>query len=459
MLIIYMAFEAFKHKRGLTFGHEASLVTLIGFGISYAFVLSSQTEFNNLMQFSDDLFFYLCLPPIVFASGFNMQRKKFFANIRNIILFGLIGTIIAFVSFSLMTVLYRDFTGRPLTQTNGETGEETLLDLSTIEIILMCSLLCSTDVIAAVSLIKPDKQPKLFSLVFGEGITNDAVSIILFNTVVTYSRQSDKFDASSALEITISFASLGFQSIMCGIITAIFSAYLFKKVRSLTKSPVIECTMVFSIAYVCYVLAELWHISGIISLLTCSVMMANYTWYNMSTQGKQSSVVVFKFLGFLAESFVFSYLGLTFFSYQTFQWSYDLIILEMGVILIGRGLGTFGLFSLLKLCKYEKDDPKKISWKELTFIWYAGLIRGAIAFGLVLRIDSTVVNRSVIVTTCLTLVVFTTIFFGSTVGLLGKCMFGDKSEAENERAILEKVDDSSIGEDTLSRSSGSSMVH
>ena len=41
MLIIYMGFEAFKHKRGISFGHEASLVTLIGFGISYAFVLSS----------------------------------------------------------------------------------------------------------------------------------------------------------------------------------------------------------------------------------------------------------------------------------------------------------------------------------------------------------------------------------------------------------------------------------
>jgi hypothetical protein len=37
MLIIYMAFEAFKHKKNLSFGHEASLVTLIGFGISYAF--------------------------------------------------------------------------------------------------------------------------------------------------------------------------------------------------------------------------------------------------------------------------------------------------------------------------------------------------------------------------------------------------------------------------------------
>ena len=49
------------------------------------------------------------------------------------------------------------------------------------------------------------------------------------------------------------------------------------------------------------------------------------------------------------------------------------------------------------------------------FISYAGTIRGAVAFGLVLRIDGSVANRSVIVTTALALVVFTTIFMGSTV--------------------------------------------
>lgn len=58
------------------------------------------------------------------------------------------------------------------------------------------------------------------------------------------------------------------------------------------------------------------------------------------------------------------------------------------------------------------------TWKELIFIWYAGLVRGAIAFGLVLRIDDGVPNRSVIVTTTLALVVITTIFFGSTIGIL-----------------------------------------
>jgi NhaP-type Na+/H+ or K+/H+ antiporter len=48
---------------------------------------------------------------------------------------------------------------------------------------LISSLLCSSDVIAAISIIKYEEQPKLFSLVFGEGIVNDAVAIILFNTV------------------------------------------------------------------------------------------------------------------------------------------------------------------------------------------------------------------------------------------------------------------------------------
>jgi len=49
------------------------------------------------------------------------------------------------------------------------------------------------------------------------------------------------------------------------------------------------------------------------------------------------------------------------------------------------------------------------------------MIRGAIAFGLVLKIETP--NREVIVTTSLALVVFTTVVFGSTVGIVSKCLF------------------------------------
>lgn len=125
------------------------------------------------------------------------------------------------------------------------------------------------------------------------------------------------------------------------------------------------------------------------------------------------------------------------------MWSWELIIVEGVIILIGRFLGTFGLIGFLKLFGYEKENRRRVTCGELLFIWYAGLIRGAIAFGLVLRISDDVPNRSVIVTTCLTLVVVSTIFFGSTVGLLGKCLFDKVPEvgANEPEEAAEEIED------------------
>ena len=74
-------------------------------------------------------------------------------------------------------------------------------------------------------------------------------------------------------------------------------------------------------------------------------------------------------------------------------------------------MGTIGVIKILELCKYKSG----IRFKDLVFISYAGMIRGAVAFGLVLRVDKSIENRSVIVTTALTLVIVTTVFLGSTV--------------------------------------------
>ena len=52
------------------------------------------------------------------------------------------------------------------------------------------------------------------------------------------------------------------------------------------------------------------------------------------------------------------------------------------------------------------------------------MIRGAVAFGLVLKIEDDVEHRSVIVTTSLAIVCFTTIFLGSTVATVQRCLFG-----------------------------------
>ena len=91
------------------------------------------------------------------------------------------------------------------------------------------------------------------------------------------------------------------------------------------------------------------------------------------------------------------------------------------VILVGRFFGTVGLIYLLTLCKHKP----RVSFKENLFIYFAGMIRGAIAFALVLNIDDSVQNRSVIVTTTLTLVLVTTLLFGTIMPLLTRFLLNE----------------------------------
>jgi NhaP-type Na+/H+ or K+/H+ antiporter len=86
------------------------------------------------------------------------------------------------------------------------------------------------------------------------------------------------------------------------------------------------------------------------------------------------------------------------------------------------------------MCGYNSG----ITLKQLIFISYAGMIRGAVAFGLVLRVDKAIPQRSVIVTTALSLVVFTTVVLGSTVATVGKCLLVPENLGSKKDAHVDK---------------------
>jgi len=71
---------------------------------SYFYWLNNEAEMSEIFQFEQNTFFFFCLPPIVFASGFNMRRSNFFANFKNTMIFGVLGTFVSFISFSFATI-------------------------------------------------------------------------------------------------------------------------------------------------------------------------------------------------------------------------------------------------------------------------------------------------------------------------------------------------------------------
>lgn len=92
MFIVYMVAGTLVESRKWIVGHEAGVVIIIGMILSFLALQLGHDEFTHMMTFDEHFFFYFCLPPIVFASGYNMKRRKFFENFKNILILGLLNT-------------------------------------------------------------------------------------------------------------------------------------------------------------------------------------------------------------------------------------------------------------------------------------------------------------------------------------------------------------------------------
>ena len=112
------------------------------------------------------------------------------------------------------------------------------------------------------------------------------------------------------------FIKLALASLGIGILTGILSSLMFKYFRFLTHSSITETLIIFIIAMLTYYISEALALSGMISLLTCGITMAHYTWYNLSPQGKTISSISVSTFGAAAEAVVFAYIGLCVFTYS-----------------------------------------------------------------------------------------------------------------------------------------------
>lgn len=422
--MIYSILSSYIEHHNITFLHETSVAILVGFCVSLFAELSGNERFVQMVHFDDSLFFYVCLPPIILATGFNMKKKNFFQNISYALLFGIVGT---FVCFTVFTILHATlFYLIDMQKYNTETGVWSSFTLTFKENLLLSALICSSDIIAAISLISNEEHPKLASIIFGEGITNDAVAIILYKTVYVYTSSSETFTAFTPAIVMANFMKMACFSVILGVVVGILTALVLKHCRFMTSSNIQEILLMFSAGYIAYVTSEILEFSGIISLFTCGIMLIHYAYYNCSDRTKQTINLAFGTIGFGAEAFVFAYVGTSFFSFKSYDWSYQFIVFEFLFVLMARFCGSVGMFyTTSTIFCFER----KISFNDVLFLNFAGVIRGAIAFGLVLRLDPELDNRGVIVTTVLTLVIATTVIFGAIMTILKVALLNEPVNA------------------------------
>lgn len=370
----------------------------------------------------------MLLPPIIFESGYNLHKGNFFQNIGSILVFAILGTTISALVIGagiyllgLADVAYR---------------------LNFAESFAFGSLISAVDPVATVAIFHAlEVDPILNMLVFGESILNDAISIVL-TTTISASINDANYAKATAGEAIVdalkTFCAMFFASAGIGVVFALTSALLLKHIN-LRKHPSLEFAMMLVFTYAPYVLAEGIHLSGIMAILFCGIVMSHYTHFNLSTVTQITMQQTMRTLAFIAETCVFAYLGLAIFSFKH-QCEMALVIWSIILCLIGRAFNIFPLAYLV-----NKFREHKITNKMQFIMWFSGL-RGAISYALSLHLElSSDETRRVIITTTLIIVLFTTLVFGgSTMPMLKYLQPGKKLKQSNRRRGARKAREKQI---------------
>ena len=417
IMLVYVTAGTWMERRKCAFGHETGVVIILGICIGAILDIVGDkvsTEFNPVVLFD------FGLPFILYAAGYNMRRRRFFDDINNITMFGVLSTVVCFIILSVTTIAIFNLGWVYKFEEKQSDGSWThsMVTMPSIEISLLCAMLCSSDIIAAVSLVKYKEYPKIFSILLGEGLWNDAVAVVLAQSAEKLVTKNQTYTFQTVGLMIGNFFFLSLVSALIGLAGGIVSGLMTKHFRFMTKNSVHETFFLATIAFLSYYLADLFEMSGIISIIVTSVMQAQYSWYNLSPQGKSVSAVTFQTLGYFSEALIFSYIGLGIFKQPQQDWSLSFIGMELVLIVMARISSVLLIQYLFLLCGAQKS----LKFKECVFLSYAGMIRGAIALGLAIKAEKYFSEYDFVVASVLALVIVSTLLFGSFMPLVAKCL-------------------------------------
>ena len=131
-------------------------------------------------------------------------------------------------------------------------------DISFVEAFSVGATLSATDPVTILAIFNTYKvDPKLYTVIFGESILNDAIAIVLFQTAQRYKdgAKAGSLSIMSFFEAIGIFLLVFFGSMLIGVIVGILTA-LGLKYTHVRQTPKIESCLIILIAYASYFFAN-----------------------------------------------------------------------------------------------------------------------------------------------------------------------------------------------------------
>ncbi|MBT03343.1 MAG: hypothetical protein CL836_04840, partial [Crocinitomicaceae bacterium] len=300
------------------------------------------------------------LPTLIFEAAFDLDVHTFKKSFWNAFLMAVPGIIVGMCLSGALTMLIQYFG-------IGFGGWSWYVAL------MFGAVICATDPVAVVSLLKElGGGKKLRTLIESESLLNDGTALVIFMVFFTILT-----DTAANANPIIDFFIVTFGGIGIGAAIGLFTLFLLKKVFN---DPLFEITGVIGSAYLTFYIAESFHLSGVIGLVTLGLLMAGRGKTRISPEVAHFLHDFWVLAAFLANTLIFIIVGVIISNRTNFKLEdfIDLALIYIGIHLI-RGLIVLVLFPVMKRIGYG------VSKQDALVLWWGGL-RGVIGLAMALII-------------------------------------------------------------------------
>ncbi|XP_075248523.1 Na(+)/H(+) exchanger beta-like [Convolutriloba macropyga] len=401
---------------------ESCLLIVVGVFLS---LLVHWTGAQNDFVFEPRTFFLYLLPPIMLEAAFCLHDRAVWENIGTILVFACIGTVLNTFTIAPVLFLFNDA---------GVFGPQALFDFP--QCLLFSALISAVDPVAVLAIFEEiHVNSSLYFIVFGESLLNDAMTVVLYRMMEVFV-VLPHIPASQIFKGFCSFFIVSLGGVLIGLSFGVVTAFLTRFTNHLR---VIEPLIVFSGAYFAYLSAECFELSGIISIICCGIVIAQYAFANISRKSHTVVVCCSKLLSSTCDCVIFLFLGMEFTEFVS------------GLVTGSEAVNVSFVVSSLLLCLLARfaivttlsyflnlSRVRKISKQEQFIMGYGGL-RGAVCFSLVkLLSNETVPEKNTMMTATLCIIFFTVFVQGITMKPMVRALkiqMDDQKEATMNEAI------------------------
>jgi CPA1 family monovalent cation:H+ antiporter len=398
-------------------------------------------------QFSSELILALFVPPLIFEGALHIEWRRFRSNLGIILLmavFGvllgtfIVGGVVIGIEEALLSV------GEQL----GIQSLDALVSIPFIGAVAFGALISATDPVAVIAFFRTLGVGKRLSiLVEGESLLNDGTSIVIFNLAVALGGFS-AVSGGGAVDFDLLGTVIQFLEVSIGgLVVGLLIGRLAETVLRRTDNRLVETTITIPVAFGAYVLAERFHLSGILAVVAAGIYLGNSIPNNTNPTTKLVLYNFWEVLSFIFTSFIFLLIG----------WIIDiralisiqnlvLVFSAVVAILVARLLVVYGMSAITNIAikiSNRRKKALKIEKVPVAFqhVMFWGGLRGAISLALALSLTPNEFGPSVgsqLQLMTFGVVLFTLIVQGTTIERLIKRLGlakKSKLQIEKERSI------------------------